>query len=76
MGWRLLDLEAVDGFTMTNLYEAVAKAVSEHNSLNTLILTHPAEPFVNIGFHQIVEKEVDVDFVQQKKFPIVRRSIG
>ncbi len=69
-------MEAVDGFTMTNLYEAVAKAVSKHNSLNTLILTHPAEPFVNIGFHQIVEKEVDVDFVRQKKIPIVRRSIG
>ena len=76
MNWRLLDLGAVDGFTMTNLYEAVAKAVDEHDSPNTLILNHPAEPFVNVGFHQVVEKEVDVSFVHQRKLYIVRRSIG
>ena len=26
--WRLLDLGAIDGYTMTNLYEAVGLAVS------------------------------------------------
>jgi lipoate-protein ligase A len=76
MTWRLLDLGAVDGFVMTSLYEAVAKAQEEHNFENTLILNYPTEPFVNVGFHQIVEKEVDLNFVQQEKFPIIRRSIG
>jgi lipoate-protein ligase A len=76
MSWRLLDLGAVDGFTMTSLYEAVAKAQEKHNSKNTLILNHPTKPFVNVGFHQIVEKEVDLNFVQKEKFPIIRRSIG
>ncbi|MBS7622257.1 lipoate--protein ligase family protein [Candidatus Bathyarchaeota archaeon] len=76
MSWRLLDLGAVDGFTMTSLYEAVARAVDGGNSPNTLILNHPAQPFVNVGYHQVVEEEVDVDFVQQHKIPIVRRSIG
>jgi lipoate-protein ligase A len=76
MPWRLLELGAVDGFVMTSLYEAVAKAQEEHNFENTLILNHPIEPFVNVGFHQIVEKEVDLNFVEQKKFPIIRRSIG
>jgi lipoate-protein ligase A len=76
MSWRLLDLGAVDGLTMTNLYEAVAKAQEQQNSQNTLILNHPIDPFVNVGFHQIVEKEVDLSFVQQKQFPVIRRSIG
>lgn len=76
MSWRLLDLGTVDGFTMTSLYEAVAKAQEKNNFENTLILNHPTEPFVNVGFHQIVEKEVDLNFVQQEKFPIIRRSIG
>ncbi len=67
---------AVDGFTMTSLYEAVARVVSEQNSPNTLVLNYPVEPFVNVGFHQVVEKEVDVDFAKQQGFPIVRRSIG
>jgi lipoate-protein ligase A len=76
MSWRLIDLGAVDGFVMTSLYEAVAKAQEKDDSENTLILNHPTKPFVNVGFHQIVEKEVDLDFIQKEKFPIVRRSIG
>ena len=76
VNWRLLDLGAVDGFIMTSLYEAVARAVTEHDLPNTLILNYPTEPFVNVGFHQVVEKEVDIGFSQQQKFPIVRRSIG
>ena len=62
MVWRLIDLGGVDGFTMTNLYEAVARTVAEHDSPNTLILNYPAEPFVNVGYHQVVEKEVDLEF--------------
>jgi hypothetical protein len=43
MSWTILDLGPVDGFTMTSLYEAVAKAQEEHNSENTLILNYPTE---------------------------------
>jgi len=43
LSWRLLDLGDVDGYVMTNLYEAVSRG----ESLNTLILNHPREPFVN-----------------------------
>ncbi|MFQ6094530.1 MAG: hypothetical protein ACE5NN_00155 [Candidatus Bathyarchaeia archaeon] len=58
--WRLLYTGAVDGYVMTNLYEAVARAVSEGLSSNTLILDHPEKPFVNIGYHQQMEKEIDI----------------
>ena len=41
LSWRLLDLGEVDGYVMTNLYEAVGMAVSRGEFPNTLILNHP-----------------------------------
>src|SRR4030042_5240377 len=74
--WRLLCLGEVDGYVMTNLYEAVGMAVSRGEAANTLILNHPKKPFVNIGYHQIMEKEIDLEFARSRRFPLVRRSIG
>jgi len=74
--WRLLDLGAIDGYTMTNLYEAVGRAVSEGSVPNTVILNHPSRPFVNIGFHQMMEKEIDVEYARSMEFDLVRRTIG
>jgi len=74
--WRLLDLGSIDGYVMTNIYEAVAKAVSHDSSPNTVILNYPKKPFVNIGYHQIMEKEIDIDYASEMDFDLVRRSIG
>jgi lipoate-protein ligase A len=74
--WRLLDLGPVDGYTMTNLYEAVGRAVSEGSVSNTVILDHPRRPFVNIGFHQLMDVEIDVDYAREMEFDLVRRTIG
>lgn len=74
--WRLLDLGAIDGYTMTNLYEAVGKAVSSGEVPNTVILNHPDTPFVNIGYHQLMDKEVNVEFAKEQGFSLVRRTIG
>ena len=74
--WRLLDLGAINGYTMTNLYEAVGHAVSEGDVPNTVILNHPESPFVNIGYHQLMEKEVHVDYAKEQGFSLVRRTIG
>ena len=74
--WRLLDLGPVDGFTMTNLYEVVGKAVSLGSSPNTVILNHPKSPFVNIGYHQIMEKEINIEVVRKMGLDLIRRSIG
>lgn len=69
-------MDAVDGFAMTSFYEAVAKAVTEQNFPNTLVFNYASEPFVNVAFHQVVEREVDLEFVNEHKLPIVRRTIG
>ena len=74
--WRLLDLGAINGYTMTNLYEAVGKAVSSGDVPNTVILNHPESPFVNIGYHQLMDKEVNVEYAKEQGFSLVRRTIG
>jgi lipoate-protein ligase A len=74
--WRLLDLGPVDGYTMTNVYEAVSRAVGSAEAPDTMILDHPGRVFVNIGFHQLMEKEIDVDYARSMGFDLVRRTIG
>ncbi len=74
--WRLLDLGALDGYSIQSVYESVAKFVGKGKSPNTLILCYPSKPYVCIGVHQIVFKEVDVEYCTTHKIPIVRRRQG
>jgi lipoate-protein ligase A len=74
--WRLLDLGELEPLRAQALYEAVAVTVGRSLAPNTLITCYPARPYVCIGFHQELEKEIDVDFCREKGLPIVRRSQG
>lgn len=76
MKWRLLNLGYKDGFYIQSVYGAVARAVTEKTSPNTLILVSPESPYVCIGVHQELEKEVDTDYCSQHKIPLVRRQTG
>ncbi|MEE2776869.1 MAG: biotin/lipoate A/B protein ligase family protein, partial [Acidobacteriota bacterium] len=40
------------------------------------VIATPGEPYVCIGFHQDLEREVDVEFCQRRGLPIVRRETG
>lgn len=57
-------------------YEAVALAVDEGLSPNTIILVQPSSPYVCVGFHQELEREVDIDYCRNQNLPILRRSQG
>lgn len=74
--WRLLDLGPLDALEAQTLYEAVALAVDRGHSPNTIILCHPGEPYVCIGFHQELEREVDLAFCRERGLPIIRRPLG
>lgn len=74
--WRCVDLGAVDGPTMVNLFVAVARSVGAGAAPPTLLLSHPAAPFANVGFHQEAEREVDVAYCRAEGIPIVRRVVG
>jgi lipoate-protein ligase A len=74
--WRLLDLGELDPLEAQTLYEAVALAIDRDTAPNTIILCYPSKPYVCLGFHQELEKEIDLDFCQKKKLPIIRRPVG
>jgi len=74
--WRLLDLGGLSPLRAQTLYEAVALSVGRGLVPNTLILCYPAKPYVCIGFHQELEKEIDVKFCREKRLPLIRRSQG
>jgi lipoate-protein ligase A len=54
----------------------MSNSVSKGESANTLILNHPKKPFVNIGYHQLMEKEIDIEYAKSQGFDLVRRTIG
>ena len=74
--WRWLDLGGVDGPTMVNVFVALAATVGSGESPPTVVLLHPSSPFANVGFHQEVEREVDLDYCRAKGIPVVRRVVG
>lgn len=76
MAWRLLTLGPQNGVYIQSVYEAVAKAVTEKQVPNTLILIYPESPYVCIGIHQELEKEVNTTYCTEHNIPIVRRQTG
>jgi len=74
--WRLVDLGEAEPYTAQAFYEAVAEAVHRGASPNTLLLVQPASPYACIGYHQDLEKEIDLDYVQDVRLPVIRRSQG
>ena len=74
--WRLLDLGKAEPYTAQTFYEAVAEAMHRGLSANTLILVQPASPYACIGYHQDIEKEIDLEFTEAEGLPVIRRSQG
>ncbi len=70
MPWRLVNLGGVDGYTMVSLIKAFRPETP------TLLLCYPEKPFVNVGYHQEIGREVDVEFCREKEIDIVRRPMG
>jgi lipoate-protein ligase A len=72
---RLLDLGLVPPIRSQTIYHAVAYALDE-NTPDTIILVAPSEPYVCIGLHQELEKEVDVAYCRAHGLPLIRREVG
>ncbi len=74
--WRLIDLGKAEPLVAQAFYEAVAEAVHRDISPNTLILVQPNAPYACIGYHQDLEKEIDIEFIESEGLPVIRRSQG
>ena len=74
--WRLIDLGKADPYSAQTFYEAVAEAIHRDLSPNTLILVQPNKPYACLGYHQDIEKEIDLNYIKETGLPIIRRSQG
>jgi lipoate-protein ligase A len=72
---RILDMGLVSPMRSQAIYHGVAYAMKP-DTPNTIILVGPTDPYVCIGYHQELEKEVDVAYCQQAGLPIYRREVG
>lgn len=72
---RLLRLGMASPVRSQTCYHAAARALGE-DTPDTIILVSPSGPYVCIGFHQDLEKEVDTDYCRGRRLPVYRREVG
>lgn len=72
---RLLDLGLVPPIRSQTIYHAVGHAMIA-DSPDTIILVAPDQPYVCIGYHQDLEREVDLDYCRAHALPVFRREVG
>ncbi len=72
---RLLDLKDVSYLHSQTIYHSVAYCTTA-DSVGTIILLRPREPYVCVGYHQLLEREVDVVYCNRKGIPVIRREVG
>ncbi|BAK54687.1 lipoate--protein ligase family protein [Sulfurisphaera tokodaii] len=75
MSWRFISLPPQDGYHMVTSFVAVADYVSRGGK-NTLLVFYSDKPFVNVGVHQEVWLEVNLEFTKKMGIPVVRRDLG
>lgn len=72
---RLLYMENVSPLRSQTVYHAVGYAMKE-DTPNTIIMVSPNAPYVCIGYHQDMQKEVDLEYCEKHGLPVYRREVG
>ena len=72
---RLLDLGAVPYLESQTIYHGVAHAMDD-DTPNTIALVSPDRPYVCIGYHQELDKEIDLEYCRSRDLPVLRREVG
>jgi lipoate-protein ligase A len=72
---RLLDMGSVDPLDSQAVYHGLAEAAKPSDD-PSLILIRPNAPYVCVGAHQELDKEVDVAYCQEAGLPLYRRHVG
>ena len=75
--WDLILLKEIDGLNTQVVWHAAALARSRGiQPRDLLIIDWPTEPFVACGFHQVIERVVDIEYCTKNEIPIYRRACG
>lgn len=75
MKLRVLDFHRVSALRSQAVYHGIAETITE-TSDPVLCLVSPETPYVCVGMHQEIGKEVDEAFCAQQGLPIYRRHVG
>lgn len=72
---RLIDLGQITAVRSQSIYHALAYAMDERTP-DTILLVSSYEPYVCVGYHQEVDKEVDLDYCREHGLRVLRREVG
>lgn len=75
MRLRVIDFGLVPALRSQAVYHGLAATIAP-DSDPILSLASPATPYVCVGMHQDIDKEVDRDFCAAQRLPIWRRHVG
>lgn len=75
MRLRVLDFGTVPALRSQAVYHGIAETMTAESD-PVLSLASPETPYVCVGIHQEVAKEVDEDYCAGAGFPIYRRHVG
>jgi len=75
MRLRVLDFGYVPALRSQAVYHGIA-AVMKAEDDPVLSLVNPDTPYVCVGMHQEIAKEVDEEFCKAEGLPIIRRHVG
>ncbi len=64
-------LDSVPWQQSQGLYHAAA-----HLGREALLIVRPATPYVDVGYHQDPQTEIDLEFAQRAGIPVHRREVG
>lgn len=75
MRLRILDFGYVPALRSQAVYHGIAAVMNAEDD-PVLSLVNPETPYVCVGMHQEIEKEVDEAFCKTAGLPIIRRHVG
>lgn len=75
MKTRLIDCGIVSSLRSQTIYHAVAEC-TQADGIPTITLMRPEKPYVCIGYHQEMEKEIDLQYCKENNILVVRRQVG
>ncbi|WP_343079093.1 lipoate--protein ligase [Ostreiculturibacter nitratireducens] len=75
MRLRVIDFGLVSAMRSQAVYHGLAEAMTADGD-PVLSLVSPETPYVCVGMHQEIAKEVDEEFCRSNGFPIIRRHVG
>jgi len=75
MGLRVIDFGMVSAMRSQAIYHGLAETM-QAGSDPILSLASPETPYVCVGMHQDIDKEVDTEFCAAHNLPVWRRHVG